>query len=366
MRNEWKDLMGETYSQQGFLEPAVYRILDANLDRAREGLRIIEEWCRFGLNHAQFTEECKQLRQEIANWHSDAIRATRDTPNDPGTALTHPQEQQRSSVAQVLRANFCRVQEALRVLEEYGKIYSPDMGTAFKQMRYRVYTLESNLTGHQRLQKLQRSSLYLVTSPAENLLEVVEAALQGGVTLVQYRDKDSDDSLRLQTAEKLKQLCHRYDALFIINDRVDLALAVDADGVHLGQQDVPIAFARQLLGSQRIIGRSTHHPDELHRAIQEGADYVGVGPVYETPTKAGRAAAGLEYVHYAAEHASIPWFAIGGIDPENIHEVLSAGASRVAVVRAIMRAAQPTLTTQFFISQIHRIQTIQSAQVPHA
>ncbi|GAB4374270.1 MAG: thiamine phosphate synthase [Elainellaceae cyanobacterium] len=361
--NQWNVEMGKTFGQFKFSESVVYRILDANLDRAREGLRIIEEWCRFGLNDAQLTDNCKQLRQELASWHSDQIRATRDTPNDPGTELTHPQEQQRTSIAQILRVNFCRVQEALRVLEEYSKLDSPEMAAACKHMRYQVYTLESKLTGHQRLQKLQRSRLYLVTSPGDYLFKAVEAALQGGLTLVQYRDKNSDDATRLQTAEKLKHLCHRYDALFIINDRVDLALAVDADGVHLGQQDAPIAFARQILGSQRLIGRSTHNPDDLRRAIQEGADYVGVGPVYETPTKAGRAAAGLEYVRYAAEHASIPWFAIGGINPDNLQDVITAGAERVAVVRAIMAAEQPTLSTQYFISQLQRIQTLRAADI---
>ncbi|HEY9659480.1 MAG TPA: thiamine phosphate synthase [Allocoleopsis sp.] len=353
--------MGD-FRQSGLTQTAVYRILDANLDRAREGLRIIEEWCRFGLNNAALTEDCKHLRQDLAKWHREEIREARDTPNDPGTDLTHPQEEQRSSVTQVLRANLCRVQEALRVLEEYGKIHFPDMAAACKQLRYRVYTLESNLTAHARHQTLQQARLYLVTSPVRNLLETVEAALQGGVTLVQYRDKEADDLVRLYTAEKLKQLCHRYDALFIINDRVDLALAVDADGVHLGQQDVPIAFARQLLGSQRLIGRSTHNPDDLRRAIQDGADYVGVGPVYETPTKAGRTAAGLDYVRHAVEQATIPWFAIGGIDPENLPAVLDAGAERVAVVRAIMEAEQPTLNTQFFISQLNRIQTLRSVQ----
>ncbi|WP_316434371.1 thiamine phosphate synthase [Leptolyngbya sp. NK1-12] len=346
----------------GVGQPTVLRILDANLDRAREGLRIIEEWCRFGLNQAQFTEECKQLRQELGQWHREEIRSARDTPNDPGTELTHPNEQQRANITELLRSNFCRTQEALRVLEEYGKLYSEPMATACKQMRYRVYTLESNLTGHQRHQKLKQSYLYLVTSPVDNLLAVVEAALQGGLTLVQYRDKTADDLTRISTATRLRQLCHRYNALFIINDRVDLALAVEADGVHLGQTDVPIALARQLLGSQRIIGRSTTNPEEMQRAIEEGADYIGVGPVYETPTKAGRAAAGLEYVRYAVKHATVPWFAIGGINAENLAEVLSAGAERIAVVRAIMEAEQPTLMTQFFVSQMQRVQTIRAVK----
>ncbi|WP_414565927.1 MULTISPECIES: thiamine phosphate synthase [unclassified Anabaena] len=348
-------VMVEPYSQKAQIQQVVYRILDANLDRAREGLRIIEEWCRFGLNNAQLLGECKYLRQELAHWHTAELRAARDTPGDPGTELTHPQEEQRSSIRSLLQANFCRVQEALRVLEEYGKLYHPNMGKAFKQMRYRVYTLESSLMGYQRHQLLWRSHLYLVTSPSESLLTTVEAALKGGLTLVQYRDKTADDTLRLEQAMKLRQLCQTYGALFIINDRVDMALAVDADGVHLGQQDMPIDTARQLLGPQRLIGRSTTNSEEMQKAILEGADYIGVGPVYETPTKANKPAAGLEYVKYAAQNSSIPWFAIGGIDANNINDVIDAGAERVAVVRALIQAEQPTLVTQYFLSQLNRV-----------
>jgi thiamine-phosphate pyrophosphorylase len=345
--------MGQHVSWQ-YTQPILCRILDANLDRAREGLRIIEEWCRFGLEHSKFTDECKQMRQELSTWHTADLRAARDTPGDPGTALTHPQEVQRSSIQHVLQANLCRTEEALRVLEEYGKLYKPELSAACKQMRYRVYTLESNLLSHNRQQKLRRSPLYLVTSPAEDLLPVVEAALQGGLSLVQYRDKNADDDQRLANAAQLCQLCHEYDALFIVNDRVDIALAVNADGVHLGQQDLPVTVVRQFLGSQKLIGRSTTNPEELQRAIQEGVDYIGVGPVYETPTKAGKAAAGLDYVRYAARHAPMPWFAIGGIDTNNVDEVLNAGAERVSVVRAIMQAEQPTLITQYLLSQLNR------------
>jgi thiamine-phosphate pyrophosphorylase len=343
-------------------QPAISRILDANLDRAREGLRIVEEWCRFGLNNSHLTEECKQLRQALASWHTPQLRAARDTLGDVGTELTHPQEEERASISHLLQANLCRIEEAMRVLEEYGKLYHPDMGAAFKQMRYRVYTLESYLLGHERHQKLLKSRLYLVTSPEADLFETVDAALQGGLTLVQYRHKATDDNVRLEVARKLCQLCHRYEALFIVNDRIDLALAVDADGVHLGQQDMSIAFARQVLGPHRIVGRSTSNPDEMQRAIQEGADYIGVGPVYETPTKPGKTAAGLDYVRYAAQNASIPWFAIGGIEPNNLNEVLSAGSERIAVVRAIMQAEQPTLVTQYLLSQLTRMQTLRTYQ----
>lgn len=344
--------MANSYSGARFAQTALHRILDANLDRAREGLRVIEDWCRFGLDNAQLTEECKHLRQALAQWHTPLLRAARDTAGDQGTDLSHPQEEHRANIDQVLQANLCRVEEALRVLEEYGKVHDVKMGTAFKQMRYRVYTLDSHLMGCRRHQQLQQARLYLVTAPNDRLLPTVEAALQGGLTLVQYRDKTADDQIRLTNAEKLCHLCHRYGALFIVNDRPDLALAVNADGVHLGQQDLPIALARQLLGPQRLIGRSTHCPEDLQRAIQEGADYIGVGPVYETPTKAGRPAAGLEYVRYAAQQASLPWFAIGGIDADNLPEVLAAGAKRVAIVRAVMHAADPRSTTESLLTQL--------------
>lgn len=343
-------------------QSALCRILDANLDRAREGLRIIEEWCRFGVNHVQMASECKHLRQELGKWHSADIRAARNTLEDPGTTLSHPGEEQRQGIEQLLQVNFGRVQEALRVLEEYGKLYHPEMGGTFKQMRYRVYTLETNLLAYRRYLKLVRSHLYLVTSPTEKIFSIVEAALLGGLTLVQYRDKYSPDSDRIRIAKKLREICHDYGALFLINDRVDIAVAVDADGVHLGQDDLPIAVARQLLGPGRIVGRSTTNPDEMERAIAEGADYIGVGPVYETPTKVGKTAAGLEYVRYAAENATIPWFAIGGIDMNNLNDVLDAGAERVAVVRALMEAEQPTLLSQYFISQLTRIQNLRDRE----
>ncbi len=336
------------------LQPTIQRILDANLDRSREGLRIIEEWCRFGLDDSDLAQECKNLRQELALWHTPELRAARNTPGDVGTSLTHEGEEQRQSIEQLLVANFSRVQEALRVLEEYSKLVSGGMSSSCKQLRYRVYTLESQLVSYRSRQILASARLYLVTMPVPDLLGSVEKALQGGLTLVQYRDKTSDDVVRLEQAQQLRQLCHNYGALFIINDRVDLALAVGADGVHLGQNDISIALARQILGSQKIVGRSTTNATEMAKALEEGADYIGVGPVYETPTKAGKSAAGLEYVRYAAEHATVPWFAIGGIDQNNILDVIQNGGRSIAVVRAIMMAEQPSLGVQYFLSQLNR------------
>ncbi|MDJ0580507.1 thiamine phosphate synthase [Crocosphaera sp.] len=329
----------------------ISRILDANLDRAREGLRVVEEWCRLGLENSDWTDKCKQMRQEIAHWHTSDLRKARDTSNDPGTSLSHPQEVIRENIEQLLQANLCRVQEALRVLEEYGKLYDPNMGNAFKKIRYQVYILESDLLQSYRYKKLINSSLYLVTSSTENIFEIVESALKGGLTLVQYRKKNIDDIIRLEMAQKLCELCHKYDALFIVNDRADIALEVNADGVHLGQQDIPVSLARRILGPNKIIGRSTTNPQEMAKAIAEKADYIGVGPVYATPTKPDKKPAGLEYVKYAKENSPIPWFAIGGIDQHNVTEVMASGATQVALVRAIMEANDPEKTTAKLLKQ---------------
>lgn len=347
---------------------SLFRILDANLDRSREGLRILEEWCRFGLNDKAATEQFKHLRQSVARWHTPEIRLARDTPGDLGTALTHPQEATRSSLTEVLQVNFARTQEALRVLEEYGKLHSVEMAAACKQMRYQLYTLDSQILGpllasslsvgsgetllfQRRYQQLMKARTYLVTSPVPNYLETVEAALKGGIAIVQYREKTADDEARLSIARQMRVLCHQYGALFIVNDRVDLAVASEADGVHLGQHDLPMDVARKILGPDRIVGRSTTNPTELQRALDEGADYIGVGPVHETPTKPGKAAAGNEYVRYAAQHATMPWFTIGGLNADNLGPTLAAGATRVAVVRALMAAEDPTMVARSLVHQ---------------
>ena len=333
---------------------ALYRLLDANLNRAREGLRVIEDWCRFGLNDSELSAQCKSMRQTLGQWHRPEFRQARDTAGDVGTGITHPQEAIRSDIKAVLQANLCRVEESLRVLEEYGKVYESHMGAVMKQLRYQTYQLDHAIMNpiQSRHDKLKAAQLYLVTNPSATLLETVEAALQGGLTLVQYRDKVEDDDIRYRRAVALKSLCHRYNALFIVNDRIDLAVAVDADGVHLGQHDLPYAFARKMLGPNKIIGRSTTNPDEFALALADEPDYLGVGPVHETPTKAGKAAAGYDYVKYAAAHCGIPWFAIGGIDMDNVKAAIEAGAKRVSVVRAIMDAKEPKLTTQYLLSQL--------------
>ena len=179
------------------------------------------------------------------------------------------------------------------------------------------------------------SRLYLVTGARPDLAELVEAAVSGGVDIVQIREKEISDGELLGVLQQMRALTWRLEVPLVVNDRPDLAVLVEADYVHLGQDDLPVEAARRF---GVAVGQSTHMPAELDATE---ADYAGVGPVYETPTKAGRAAAGLEYVRYAAKRARRPWFAIGGIDETNAREVVAAGAERIAVVRAITEAADP-------------------------
>jgi thiamine-phosphate pyrophosphorylase len=190
-----------------------------------------------------------------------------------------------------------------------------------------------------RRELLRNARLYLVCE--ERTDEFVAAALRGGVEIVQLRMKAADDDLILSAARRYARICAAAGALLILNDRPDLVQAAGADGVHVGQDDMPVDRARQLVGDDRLVGLSTHSPEQVDAAILTDADYIGVGPVHATPTKPGRPAVGVELVGYAAAHATVPFFAIGGLDAENLPATLAAGATRAAVVRAITDAPDP-------------------------
>ena len=189
-------------------------------------------------------------------------------------------------------------------------------------------------------ERLRRARLYLVVDAAAE--QMLPAALRGGVDMVQLRDKELDDQSLLAAAARFRQVCEEHGALFWLNDRPDLALEAGADGVHVGQDDEAAEDVRSRVGERLLIGLSTHSPEQFDAALRSPADQLSVGPVWETPTKEGRPATGLEYVRHAAAHgADRPWFAIGGIDKRNVGDVVGAGARRIVVVRALRDAADP-------------------------
>ena len=190
-----------------------------------------------------------------------------------------------------------------------------------------------------RRERLRDARLYLVCEIRDNAF--LHAVLRGGVDVVQLRDKHAGDAELQAASARFAAACAEHGALFIVNDRPELAAAVGADGVHVGQDDTPVPDARRIVGADRLVGLSTHSPDQIRDAGAGGADYIGVGPVHATPTKPGRPAVGEALVHEAAVSAEVPYFAIGGIDPTNVAAVVSAGGTRIAVVRALTEAADP-------------------------
>ncbi len=198
--------------------------------------------------------------------------------------------------------------------------------------------------GADRRARLAAARLYLVCDSApggRELSQVLRAAIAGGVEVVQLREKALEDQALLERAREARELCRELGALFVLNDRPDLARDAGADGVHVGQEDMPVAEVRELVGPEMLIGLSTHAPAEIDASAGAPLDYIGVGPVHATPTKLGRPAVGLELVRYASAHAGVPFFAIGGIDAANLGEAIAAGAARVCVLRAIADADEP-------------------------
>lgn len=330
------------------------RIIDANLNRACEGLRVIEEISRFVLNDENLSKQLKLIRHEVNN-HFDVqyceLLNSRDTEGDIGIKIQNPDC--RSGIENIFKANIKRIQEALRVLSEYGGL--PD------EPRYKIYIIEKQMYERLKMELkkylLEDKKLYLVTNSDgfendDKFLDAVALALKGGVNIVQLREKCSDAKRIIELGKRLRQLCSMFNAVFIVNDRIDVAKIVEADGVHLGQDDIDIKEAREIGGENFIIGISTHSPEQALKAVKDGADYIGVGPVFKTPTKEKAVPVGLEYVSWASKNVEIPFFAIGGIDSSNVDEVLAAGAKRIAVVRAIIKSENPENSAKAFINKL--------------
>lgn len=337
------------------------RILDANLNRAAEAARILEEIARFLLDDKELSEKLKTIRNKISfaqdEDYTDFLSA-RDTQNDVGVNIKN--ENERINIENIFKANIKRLQQALRTLAEYSGEDSKNV-TLFEKLRYESYTLEKIMwdklkEGNNQV-KLSGKKLYLVTNSDnfesdDEFLDAIASALEGGVDILQLREKTMPAKRILELGKKIKQLCLQYETLFIINDRIDIAALLEADGVHLGQDDLSVADAREILGDKCIVGISTHAPEQALKAVEDGADYIGMGPVFATPTKQGRIPVGLEYVKWVSENIDIPAFGIGGIDTENVDKVLNAGATRIAVVRAIINAKSPQKEAEKFVDKL--------------
>jgi thiamine-phosphate pyrophosphorylase len=326
----------------------VLRILDANFNRAREALRVVEDYARFVLDDDTLCGGLKQLRHDLATATSrwtDTALLQRDTPGDVGTATKTQTELRREDTAAVVVAAGKRLGEALRTIEEYLKTVSPQDAAEVESIRYRFYNLELRVARTLRpAGRFAAVRLYVLVTESicrRPWLEVATAAIEGGADCLQLREKDLESGELLRRAKILTDLCHEHGVLCIINDRPDIALLANADGVHVGQTDLPCTEVRKLLGPDKLIGVSTHNLDQAKQAHLDGADYIGVGPVFRSSTKTRDFLPGLDYARQAAQQIPLPAVAIAGITDQNADEVLATGVQAIAVTAAVAACGDP-------------------------
>jgi len=366
-----------SHSTNGLLEflesseqQAFYRILDANANRAGEGLRTLEEWARFFSNDADLTAALKALRHDLTKtltrlprW---ALLDARNTPDDVGTRITTKSERARTGMEQIVAAASSRVLQSLRCLEEYGKAVDPEVSTQVETIRYQAYTLLAAVEkaaineqqagpGRWRREQLSHSQIYVLVDGAaseEVFARRLRALAEASIDVVQLRDARLSDREKFERAVVARRVLNqRKDGaaktLFIVNDRPDIAAAADADGVHVGQDELPLDQVRRLVGPHRLIGWSTHDLDQVRQAEHLGADYIGCGPVFPGATKQFEHYPGPEFLRAAAGYLTtasprrsspvgpLPAFAIGGISEANVAQVQAAGFQRIAVTAAL-------------------------------
>ncbi len=325
------------------------RIIDANLDRAGEGLRVLEDVARFLLDAPVLSRRLKVLRHTILKGFrsmEDQLLRARNVESDTGAFSPSPEGTKYEDVVALVKANGRRVQESLRVLEELARLGGPSLPSPqqLEKARFETYELEQAiiLALWRDERRKGMNGLYLVLDIAclhgRDPLVVAEQAIAGGVRVLQLRDKLSGRGGLIELARGLKAICERNNVPFIVNDYVDLALAVDAHGVHLGQDDFPVSEARRLLPSDRLVGCSTGSLAEAEKAQEHGADYIAAGAVFPTKTK-DRAVLGLERLGEIAAGVRVPVIGIGGINENNVHLAMGMNIAGVAVISAILEAA---------------------------
>ncbi len=341
-----------------------FRIIDANFNRAAEGLRVVEEHLRFGLNDAHLTLLCKQLRhrltEAVAKFAENSLIAARDTQHDVGTELQLKTEYRRDTLGDIWRANLKRVQQSLRCMEEYGKTVDASAAQRLEAIRYETYSLEKAIAlTSTALQVFQDRRLYVLIDgqrSEEEFRRLVESLVNAGVDVLQLRDKTLGDRQLIERARLLRAKTRETSTLFIMNDRPDLAVLSQADGVHVGQDELPVADARRVVGSEAIVGVSTHSIEQARQAVLDGANYIGVGPTFPSKTKQFDRFPGLDLLKQVSSEISLPAFAIGGVSLDNLKDVWKTGIQRIAVGHAVTAAPVPAEATVRFQTRIADLQ----------
>lgn len=325
------------------------RILDVNLNRARESLRVIEDYARFVLENPSAAHEAKQLRHDlraIASLLGAAdLLAARDIDADESRFNRTASEMSRGGFDSVAGAAFGRLSEAARSIAEFSKLYSQEASALAEQLRYAAYRLEQQLLLRGHLPSVWKGiHLYVIVTEAlcrRPWLETAEAVLRGGARAIQLREKSLPDAELLRRTRQLHSLASSYAAMVVVNDRADIAHLGRADGLHLGQDDLSVADARRIVGPHTFIGKSTHTVAQVDEAIAEKPDYIAVGPIDPSATKPQAHIAGLPTLSLARQRTELPIVAIGGINRVRAMDCFRAGADCVCVCSAVIGADDP-------------------------
>ena len=322
----------------------MFRLIDANLNRLSEGLRLLEDVARFILNDADLSSRLKAMRHDLLPGDSKFQLTLLNARDSEGDVTAFSKEKMtRVDLSDVIAANARRVAESLRVLEEVSKL--PDSGLdpmKFKRARFNMYTIARTLSGKVARREKRIAGLYVVIDREalgeRDEVKSCQQAIRGGANIIQLRDKLQDKPRLLDSARRLKDVCAESNVTFIMNNDLDIALACDADGLHIGQGDLPVPAARRLLPIDKLIGCSVATAEEARNAEAEGADYIAVGSIYPTRSKADATVVGLKRLRQIRKAVSLPIVAIGGIDAGNARDVIDAGADAVAVISAVLGA----------------------------
>ncbi len=335
---------------------SLYRTLDANVNRACEGLRVLEDVSRFTFDCVALCSELKQMRHLLRDVLPQAALQSRDTTADVGTAVEAAGEYARSNLASIIAANAKRAQEALRVIEEHLKLLPEHVATspAVEQARYRSYVIEQQLQQLVPANRLLTEKLYVLIDEdsCTDSLKLAQQLAEIPVGIVQYRAKQCSEAQYYERAARMRDLFGA-ESLFIVNDYINVAAAINADGVHLGQDDSAAVLARAALGSAALIGLSTHTVEQIQLAHAEPIDYIGIGPMFATQTKAHEPVRGPDLLTAAADDIKFPSYAIGGIAEEQVQSLLPTLPHGVAIAGAICRAENPAAVYEKYQALLH-------------
>lgn len=328
----------------------VHRILDANINRAAEGMRVLEDIARFSLENKKLCSSIKKCRHEL-RMQTPEINS-RDAQGDVGTTISTKSEGKRDSVHDIALAAGNRCAEALRVIEEFLKLSSAK--NTVEAIRYTMYDLAEEVIRLLGATNKQQWKLCFVMTKDDCVLawqDTLRQSIIAGCDCVQVREKELSTRELIEHVHEVKQIAQTYGAQVIVNDRVDVALATQVSGVHLGEHDMSIQDARKLCGSEYIIGATAHTTDMITSSIGVGADYIGVGSMFASQTKPNVQVAPLGLLKNALAHTHL---AIGGITPENVHELYTVGCKGIAVSSAIAHATTPEKIVSSLLQPEHQ------------